>query len=131
MSIEAWLAFTLISVANIVTPGPAILDTIRRAAQLGFKRCIPTGVANAAGLAVAGFACAFGVATFILASEWLWFIFRWAGVLCLVYLGLRLIAKRSILDRRRRKCLLYRQKRCSLRALRSPYQTPRLFCSTW
>lgn len=98
MSFEAWLAFTLISVANIVTPGPAILNTIRRSAQLGFKRCLPTIVANAAGLAVAGFACAFGVATFVLASEWLWFIFRWAGVLYLVYLGLHLIVKQEMLN---------------------------------
>lgn len=98
MSFEAWLAFTLISFANIVTPGPAILNTIRRSAQLGFKRCIPTILANAVGLAVAGFACAFGVATFVLASDWLWFTFRWAGVLYLVYLGFRLIIKRETLD---------------------------------
>lgn len=98
MSFEAWLAFTLISIANIVTPGPAILNTIRRSAQLGFKRCVPTILANAVGLAAAGFACAFGVAAFVLASDWLWFIFRWAGVLYLIYLGLRLIIKKETLD---------------------------------
>lgn len=98
MSLEAWLAFTLISIANIVTPGPAILNTIKRAAQLGFKQCIPSIIANAAGLAVAGLACAFGVAAFVLASEWLWFLFRWAGVLYLTYLGLRLILVREMLD---------------------------------
>lgn len=98
MSFEAWFAFTLVSAANIVTPGPAILNTIRRAAQLGFKQCLPTIVANAAGLAVAGFACAFGVAAFVLASEWLWFLFRWAGVLYLAYLGVRLIFVRETLD---------------------------------
>jgi len=98
MSFEAWLAFTLISIANIVTPGPAILNTIRRSAQLGFRRCVPTILANAVGLAVAGFACAFGVAAFVLASDWLWFIFRWAGVLYLIYLGLRLIIKKETLD---------------------------------
>lgn len=98
MSFEAWLAFALISAANIVTPGPAILNTIRRAAQLGFKQCLPTIAANAVGLAVAGFACAFGVAAFVLASEWLWFLFRWAGVLYLAYLGLRLIFVRETLD---------------------------------
>lgn len=98
MSFEAWLAFTLISAANIITLGPAILNTIRRAAQLGFKQCLPTIAANAAGLAVAGFACAFGVAAFVLASEWLWFLFRWAGVLYLAYLGLRLIFVRETLD---------------------------------
>lgn len=98
MSFEVWLAFTLISAANIVTPGPAILNTIRRAAQLGFKRCLPTIAVNAVGLFVAGFACAFGIAALVLASEWLWFLFRCAGVLYLVYLGLRLILVRETLD---------------------------------
>ncbi len=91
MSPEAWSTFALIAVANIVTPGPAIMNTVRRAAQIGFRATIPTIVANACGLAVAGLACAFGVASFVLASEWLWLVFRWAGVAYLAYLGLRLI----------------------------------------
>lgn len=98
LSFDAWLAFALISAANIVTPGPAILNTIRRSAQLGFRRCAPTILANAAGLAVSGLACAFGVAAFVLASELLWTLFRWGGVLYLAYLGLRLILVRETLD---------------------------------
>lgn len=93
-----WSSFALISVANIVTPGPAILNTVRRAAQLGFRRVLPTIFGNALGLGVAGAFCAGGVASFVLASEFLWNLFRWLGVAYLAYLGLKLILKKEEID---------------------------------
>ncbi len=46
-----WLSFATISAANIVTPGPANLNTLRRALQLGFLPVLPTIFGNALGLA--------------------------------------------------------------------------------
>ncbi|MCV6575923.1 MAG: LysE family translocator [Cohaesibacter sp.] len=98
MDFLVWASFAMISAANIVTPGPAILNTIRRATQLGVKGTLPTIMGNTLGLVVAGSFCAGGVAAFVLASEFLWTLFRWLGVAYLAYLGLKLIWIREELD---------------------------------
>ncbi|WP_420548566.1 LysE family translocator [Curvivirga sp.] len=90
---EVWLSFTLISIANIVTPGPAILNTIRRAMQLGLIKTIPTISGNALGLFTSGVICASGVATIIMTSDTLWILFQYIGIGYLAWLGLKLIFK--------------------------------------
>ena len=86
-----WSSFVIICTANIITPGPAILNTVRRAIQLGFQRVLPTIFGNALGLFTAGLLCAGGVASFVMASEFLWNLFRWLGIAYLGWLGLKLI----------------------------------------
>jgi threonine/homoserine/homoserine lactone efflux protein len=98
MDFLVWASFAMISAANIVTPGPAILNTIRRATQLGVKGTLPTILGNALGLVVAGSFCAGGVAAFVLASEILWTLFRWLGVAYLAWLGIKLIWMKEELD---------------------------------
>ncbi|SFT61584.1 Threonine/homoserine/homoserine lactone efflux protein [Pseudovibrio denitrificans] len=98
MDFWVWFSFVLISAANIVTPGPAILNTVRRAAQLGMGRVFPTILGNTLGLAIAGSFCAGGVASFVLTSEILWSVFRWLGVGYLVWLGLKFVFKREEID---------------------------------
>ncbi|AEV38790.1 LysE type translocator [Pseudovibrio sp. FO-BEG1] len=98
MDLWVWFSFVLISAANIVTPGPAILNTVRRAAQLGMGRVFPTILGNTLGLAIAGSFCAGGVASFVLTSEILWSVFRWLGVGYLVWLGLKFVFKREEID---------------------------------
>lgn len=90
-----WLSYATISAANIVTPGPANLNTLRRALQLGFVPVLPTILGNALGLAIGGILCASGVVTFVVASENLWKMFRWLGVAYLGGLGLKLVIKRE------------------------------------
>ncbi len=98
MDFLVWASFAMISAANIVTPGPAILNTIRRATQLGVKGTLPTIFGNTLGLVVAGSFCAGGVAAFVLASEILWTLFRWLGVAYLAWLGIKLIWVKEELD---------------------------------
>ncbi|MES0870598.1 LysE family translocator [Pseudovibrio sp. SCP19] len=98
MDLWVWFSFVLISAANIITPGPAILNTVRRAAQLGMGRVFPTILGNTLGLAIAGSFCAGGVASFVLTSEILWSVFRWLGVGYLVWLGLKFVFKREEID---------------------------------
>ena len=93
MAWAIWLSYATISAANIATPGPANLNTLRRALQLGFVPVLPTIFGNALGLAVGGFLCAGGVATFVVTSEILWVMFRWLGVAYLGGLGLKLMIK--------------------------------------
>ncbi|MEK0164628.1 LysE family translocator [Phaeobacter sp. A36a-5a] len=95
MAWALWLSYATISAANIVTPGPANLNTLRRALQLGFVPVLPTILGNALGLAVGGLLCAGGVAAFVVTSEILWAIFRWLGVAYLGGLGLKLMIRRE------------------------------------
>lgn len=98
MTWTIWLSFATISAANIVTPGPANLNTLRRALQLGFAPVLPTIFGNALGLAVGGAFCAAGVATFVVGSDTLWVLFRILGVGYLGFLGLKLIFKRELIS---------------------------------
>ncbi|MXN67116.1 LysE family transporter [Stappia sp. GBMRC 2046] len=98
MEFSLWIAFATICAANIVTPGPAILNTINRSISLGFNATRPTVFGNALGLAAGAILCGAGVASFVLASEVLWAIFRWAGIGYLAYLGLKLLFKREKID---------------------------------
>lgn len=95
MAWAVWLSYATISAANIVTPGPANLNTLRRALQLGFTPVLPTIFGNALGLAVGGILCAGGVATLVMTSGLLWTLFRWLGVAYLGGLGLKLMIKRE------------------------------------
>ncbi|WP_424978490.1 LysE family translocator [Leisingera sp. S232] len=95
MAWAIWLSYTMISAANIVTPGPANLNTLRRALQLGFMPVLPTIFGNALGLAVGGILCAGGVTAFVVTSKVLWTVFQWLGVAYLGGLGFKLIIKRE------------------------------------
>lgn len=98
MAWAIWISFATVSAANIVTPGPANLNTLRRALQLGFAPVLPTIFGNALGLAVGGALCAAGVATFVVGSDTLWVLFRSFGLVYLGSLGLKLIFKREVIS---------------------------------
>lgn len=91
------MSFVAVSAANIVTPGPANLNTLRRAMQLGVWPVVPTILGNALGLAVGGLICAAGVAGFVVASPVAWTVFRWLGVGYLAWLGGKMIIRRDLM----------------------------------
>lgn len=98
MEWAVWLSFATVSAVNIVTPGPANLNTVRRAIQLGGWRVAPTILGNALGLAVGGVFCAAGISSFVMASGFLWLFFQGAGVAYLAWLGIKLLTKREKLS---------------------------------
>jgi threonine/homoserine/homoserine lactone efflux protein len=93
MNLALWISFATVSAVNIVTPGPANLNTLRRAVQLGGKQVLPTIFGNALGLAVGGMICAAGIASFVMGSGVLWALFQGLGVAYLGWLGIRLLLK--------------------------------------
>ena len=90
MGVSLWLSFALVSSLNIVTPGPANLNTVQRAMQLGWRSVQPTILGNAMGLAVGGTACALGLSALLLASDLIWDLLEKAGQLYLIWLGSKL-----------------------------------------
>lgn len=95
MSWALWTTFAMVSAVNIVTPGPANLNTLRRALQLGARRVVPTILGNALGLALGGTLCAAGITAFAMASPLWWQAFRWIGIAYLAWLGVKLLVKRE------------------------------------
>ncbi|UWR78395.1 LysE family translocator [Phaeobacter inhibens] len=98
MNWALWVSFAAISAVNIVTPGPANLNTVRRAMQLGLTQVAPTIVGNALGLAVGGVVCAAGITSFLMKSGLLWSVFQWVGVVYLAWLGVKLMIRRETLS---------------------------------
>ena len=98
MSWALWVSFAAISAVNIVTPGPANLNTVRRAMQLGMAQIAPTTFGNALGLAVGGVVCAAGITSFVMTSGLLWSLFQWVGVAYLAWLGVKLLIKKETLS---------------------------------
>ncbi|MCV6596853.1 MAG: LysE family translocator [Mangrovicoccus sp.] len=96
MSWALWLSFVTVSALNIVTPGPANLNMMRRAVQLGANRVVPTIFGNAFGIVVGASACAAALGSVLIAAEdngQILASFRWLGVGYLALLGIRLMAK--------------------------------------
>lgn len=85
MNWALWASFAAISAVNIVTPGPANLNTVRRAMQLGMYHVAPTIYGNALGLALGGAICAAGITSFVMSSDLLWSFFQWVGVAYLAW----------------------------------------------
>jgi len=98
MNWALWVSFAAVSAVNIVTPGPANLNTVRRAIQLGMHQVAPTIFGNALGLAVGGVICAAGMASFVMTSDLLWSLFQWVGVAYLAWLGAKLLIRKEILS---------------------------------
>jgi hypothetical protein len=98
MNWALWLSFATISAVNIVTPGPANLNTVRRAIQLGVFQIAPTILGNALGLVVGGAICAAGITSVVMASDLHWYRFQWVGVAYLAWLGVKLLIRKETLS---------------------------------
>ncbi|PSM19438.1 LysE family translocator [Nitratireductor sp. StC3] len=81
------LSFSLASFLIELTPGPNMTYLALVAAQEGRRPGYATVAGVSLGLAVIGFAAAFGVAEIVQASPLLYEALRWAGVAFLLYLA--------------------------------------------
>jgi len=91
MTVDTWLAFTILELFLCLTPGPAVLfvtmTTAAHGARAGF---IATGGILASNLMYFVIS-ATGVAAVLLASPALFEALRWGGSAYLLYLGLRML----------------------------------------
>lgn len=84
-------AFALTVLVIAATPGPAVALILRRAGVQGFRAAIPTVLGIEAGLYMWALAVGLGLAALVTASETAFLIWRVAGALFLVYLGVMAI----------------------------------------
>ena len=131
MNLALWVSFATISAVNIVTPGPANLNTVRRAIQLGMHQVAPTIPGNALGLAVGGVICAAGITSFVMASDLLWSLFQWVGMAYLAWLGVKLLIRKETLSLSSQTDAAVPARALFLRHFYWQPPIPKLCCSIW
>jgi threonine/homoserine/homoserine lactone efflux protein len=87
------LAFVLLALVVIMTPGPDTALTIRNTISGGRRAGIGTAVGVSSGLAIWTLASAAGVAALLVASEPAFLALKYAGAAYLVVLGLQTLAQ--------------------------------------
>ena len=95
MPLETWLLYVATCFAATLTPGPAVLMTMSVGLRRGTVAAALTGMGVCAANAIWITLSVAGLSAVLLASATLFLVLKWAGACYLIYVGLRLILKRS------------------------------------
>ena len=95
MEMQNWLTFASIALVATITPGPAVLLVVAHSLQFGRKCALFTILGNISALFVLSLLSVLGQSVLIHYSEKGFVLLKSAGVLFLVYLGLRLLTSRD------------------------------------
>jgi threonine/homoserine/homoserine lactone efflux protein len=99
MTEAALLAFALVSLIGIATPGPTVLLALTNGSRFGLHRaCIGMVGAVLSDFVLIG-AVALGLGALLAASEFWFSVVKWVGVGYLAFLGLMLLRSRGSLDK--------------------------------
>ena len=93
--LETLLLFFLTTLVIVLSPGPAVIMVTAESASSGFKRSLWVIFGIAVANALFFVLSAMGIVTVILASDTLFTVIKWAGVVYLLYLGLSALFNRS------------------------------------
>ena len=91
MTLEIWLAYLGLLVVYMITPGPSHLLMLSNSLGNGFNKSIATAAGDLSANFLQMLAASLGLATIVQSSQQVFFYIKWAGVLYLVYLGVRSI----------------------------------------
>src|SRR5262245_53963048 len=95
MTLQTWIAFTVLETVLCFTPGPAVLFVTSTALARGSR----AGLGGAWGIVACNtfyfLLSALGVATVILASSRLFTALKWLGAAYLVFLGIKMLWDRA------------------------------------
>lgn len=89
MALETWAAFALAAFIVLIIPGPTIVLVIGRAMTYGKRAVLPLAAGVTLGDFTAMTLSLLGLGTVLAASATLFTIFKWAGALYLIYLGVK------------------------------------------
>lgn len=98
MNLATLLAFTVVALIAIVTPGPTVLLALANGSRLGLRRSVPGMLGAMASDFVLVGAVALGLGALLAASEFWFTVVKWAGAAYLAWLGLRLLRSQGGLD---------------------------------
>ena len=91
MDIDSYVAYTVIAVGYIASPGPAVFLAINGGASIGIKNTALILFGNTIGIGVIAFISALGLGELILNSSLLTAIVKTAGACWLVYMGIKMM----------------------------------------
>jgi threonine/homoserine/homoserine lactone efflux protein len=91
MSTTTLLAFTLVALIAIATPGPTVLLALANGSRFGLRRSVPGMFGAVASDFVLVGAVAIGLGALLAASEFWFSVVKWIGAAYLAYLGLRML----------------------------------------
>jgi homoserine/homoserine lactone efflux protein len=98
MAYRTWLLFLTLSLAAVLTPGPAMLAILGHALARGGRATMPVVLGNGFGAVLLIGASVAGLATLLAAVPHALEAARWAGVAVLCWLGVRSFRRGSSLD---------------------------------
>lgn len=97
---EVWLVYVGTVFIFMLTPGPSHLLMLSNSLSNGFAKSSATAAGDLTANFLQMLAASFGLASVLLNAENFFTVFKWLGVIYLMYLGLKLIlTKKSILGR--------------------------------
>jgi threonine/homoserine/homoserine lactone efflux protein len=91
MNTTTLLAFTVVALIAIVTPGPTVLLALANGSRFGLRRSVPGMLGAVASDFVLVGAVALGLGALLAASEFWFTVVKWVGAAYLAWLGLRLL----------------------------------------
>jgi len=114
MELEIWLIYVGAVLVFMSTPGPSQLLMLSNSISNGFGRSVFTAAGDLSANFLQMAAASLGLAGLIASSREFFVVVKWAGVIYLVYLGVRLILKEtqaqtSDVDSKRSRRSLYWQ----------------------
>ena len=95
MTLENWIAYCVTVFIFLVSPGPSHLFMLSKSLSHGFGKSWATGAGDlTAHLWQIGIA-SIGLVSFIYTFQNFFIIIKWAGVIFLIYLGIKQFSKKS------------------------------------
>jgi len=98
MNATTLIAFSVVALVAIATPGPTVLLALANGSRFGTRRSIPGMLGAVASDFVLVGAVALGLGTLLAASEFWFTVVKWVGAAYLAWLGVRLLRSQGGLD---------------------------------
>ena len=92
MSIELWVAYVGTILVLMSTPGPSQLLMLSNSLGNGFHRSLATASGDLSANLFQMFVASIGLASVIVKAQTLFILFKWAGVIYLIYLGVKIFS---------------------------------------
>ena len=98
MALETWITYIATVFIFLVSPGPSHVFMLSKSLSHGFDKSWATGVGDLTGHLWQISLASIGLVSFIYAFQNFFIIIKWAGVLFLIYLGIKQFMKKSSID---------------------------------
>jgi threonine/homoserine/homoserine lactone efflux protein len=98
MNATTLIAFSLVALVAIATPGPTVLLALANGSRFGTRRSVPGMLGAVASDFVLVGAVALGLGALLAASEFWFSVVKWVGAAYLAWLGVRLLRSKGGLD---------------------------------